>query len=225
MGDNMTNLNLVKPISMAQKRIAVKCNWANYDDMPVRKSILPEGFVGKAKPELNIPTIGYPLNRNNVTVLEKILGDDKISRSRFVRTNTTALLKSGSDEKESKIIENLLTEENVDKLDYQRYLVSKHPKSYLKDKSDANYLGSQAGLNCLFNDVNLLKAAAVLDKEALDTLFKMDITQGTGKAIVDNIGKMNLEQIEKVQKDFAANENLNSLSKVLYAGFGKNNIV
>lgn len=221
----MTNLNLVKPITIAEKRMAQKCKWANYDDIPVKKNILPDGFVGKAKLEPNIPTIGYPLNKNNFVILEKVLGNDKLSRSPFVRANMTELLEIGSSEKGAKLFEKILTPENIDKLDYQRTLIRNNPRAYLKDKSDVNYINTPAGLTTLFHDVNLLKAAAVLDKEALNALFKKDITQGVGKSLVENIGKMNLEQIEKVQKDFDFDRNISPISKVFYAAFGKNNVV
>ena len=225
MGEIMTNLNLVKPITTAQKRIAQKCKWADYDDIPVRKNLLPDGFVGKAKLEPNIPTIGYPLNKNNFVILEKVLGNDKLSKSPFVRSNMTELLENCSSEKGAKLFERILTPENIDKLDYQRTLIRNNPRAYLKDKSDANYMNTPAGLTALFHDVNLLKAAAVLDKEALNALFKKDITQGAGKSLVENIGKMNLEQIEKVQKDFELAPNTNPISKIYYAAFGKNNVV
>lgn len=195
----VSSLNLVKSVSRYEKTIAMKCGWPNADKLPLRKNILPDGFIGKAKPEPNIITIGTKLNPNNFTVMEIIMSNDKISKSPFVRSNMTQILKMANSEEGSKIIQKILTPETIDKLDGIRAMVKRYPSKYIKDKSSIKYINSPAGLNTLFNDISMLKAASVLDKKELDTLFKMDITCGEGKRILDNIGKMDLGQINIAQ--------------------------
>ena len=185
----MVNLNVFKPINKCQKEMAKKCGWVSADQLPVRKNIMPDGFVGSAKSEPNIPVIGTKLNPNNVTIMEIVMNDDKISRSPFVRSNLTQILDVASSEQGAKIMQKILTPENIDKLDTVRTFIRKRPKDYIKDKSQVKYISSPAGLSALFNDIAMLKAASVLDLEGLDTLFKLDVTQGKGQKLLETVAK------------------------------------
>lgn len=195
----MSPLNLMKPISKAEMRIAKKCGWRNMDDIPVRKNIIPEDFVGNAKLVSEPLTIGTRLNRANFEVLETIMGNDKLSKSPFIKTNLTELLELGQTQKNKRLLKVLLTPENIDKIETQRRLVQRNPKEYIKDRDVINYIKTPAGLNSLFSDINILKAAAVLDGKTLDTLFKMDITEGKGKKILDTLGNMEESKLNLVK--------------------------
>lgn len=184
----MVNLNVFKPINKYQKEIAKKCGWRNVDQIPVRKNI-SDGFVGSAKSEPNVPVIGTRLNPNNYAIMEIVLHDDKLSKSPFVRSNLTEILNASNSEQGSKMMQKILTPENVDKLDTVRTFVRRRPADYIKDKSQVKYVGSPAGLSTLFNDVAMLKAASILDLDSLNALFKLDVTQGTGKALLDTVRK------------------------------------
>lgn len=209
----ISSLNLMRPVSKCEKAIAVKCGWVNAESLPVRKNILPEGFVGKrAEIEPNIPVIGTKLNPDNITVMEIISASDKISRSPFVRSNLTDLLKMSNTPDGVKMVQKILTEENVDKLDTLRTFVKNHPREYVKDKSNVKYAGTPAGLTALFSNVSMLKASAIMDLEHLNKLFKMDLTCDTGKKVLDTIGKMNLAQIEHAQKALNPSKSINVLS-------------
>ncbi len=208
----ISSLNLMRPVSKYEKAIAKKCGWVNADSLPVRKSILPEGFVGSAKLEENIPVIGTKLNPNNFEVMEIISGSDKIARSPFVRANLTDILKMSDSPDGAKVIKKILTEENIDKLDTVRTFVKNHPRTYVKDKTIAKYLGTPAGLSSLFSDVSMLKASAVMDLEHLNKLFKMDLTCGEGKEVLGAIGKMTLKEIEHAQKALPSAKSINVLS-------------
>lgn len=185
----MVNLNVFKPINKYQKEMAKKCGWVNVNQMPVRKNVMPDGFVGSAKLEFNVPVIGSKLNPNNYTIMEIVMSDDKISRSPFVRSNLTKILDVASNEQGSKMMQKILTPENIDKLDTVRTFVKKHPNDYIKDKSQVKYINSPAGLSALFNDIAMLKAASVLDLEGLNALFKLDVTQGKGQKLLETIAK------------------------------------
>lgn len=177
------------PISKAQRTIAQKCRWKNIDDIPVRKNILPENFKGTAKPSSEPITIGTKLNNNNYEVLETIMGNDKLSKNTFIKINLTEILNMGNSFNGKKLVKKLLTPETIDKIETQRRLVRTNPKAYIKDKSVTKYIGTPAGLNSVFSDVNILKASAVLDGKTLDKLFKMDITEGLGKELLDKFSK------------------------------------
>lgn len=185
----MVNLNVFKPVSKYQKEIAKKCGWSNADQIPVRKNILPDGFVGSAKSEPNVPVIGTKLNPNNVTIMEIVMNNDKISRSPFVRSNLTQILDVANSEQGSKMMQKILTPENIDKLDTVRTFVKRHPNDYIKDKSQVKYISSPAGLSALFNDIAMLKAASVLDLDGLNALFKLDVTQGKGQKLLETVAK------------------------------------
>lgn len=196
----MVSLNLIKPVSKYQQQIAKKCGWVNADSMPLRKNLLPEGFVGSAKLEPDIPVIGQKLNPNNFAVLEIIMGNSKIEKSPFVRSNMNAILDIAKNKQDVEVMKKILTPETVDKLDTVRNFVRRHPSEYIKDKSQVKYISSPAGLNALFNDVAMLKAASVLDLEGLNTLFKLDVTQGIGKKLLDTVGKYDVLHLELAQK-------------------------
>lgn len=185
----MVNLNVFKPVSKYQKEIAKKCGWSNADQIPVRKNILPDGFVGSAKSEPNVPVIGTKLNPNNVTIMEIVMNNDKISRSPFVRSNLTEILKTSRDVQGLKMMQKILTPENVDKLDTVRTFVKRHPNDYIKDKSQVKYISSPAGLSALFSDIAMLKVASILDLEGLNAFFKLDVTQGKGQKLLETVAK------------------------------------
>lgn len=193
----MVSLNLIKPLSLSQARIAKKCNWKNLDDIPVRKCIISDRFSGTAKFEPGITTVSERLNPNNFEVLDFIMRDDKLSRSPFVRRNLSQILSESKTEEGAALMQKILTPETVDKLDFQRTLVKNYPRDYIKDKTMVKYIASPAGLNTLFNDISMLKAAYIMDKKTLNALFKLDITTGRGKSILNDIGKFNFEQLQK----------------------------
>ena len=211
-------LNLVKPITAAQKRMAVKCRWNNIDDIPVRKNILPGNFAGTAKPEPDVLTISTKLNTNNITVMETITGNDKLLNSTFVRTNMSEILEFSKTEDGTKLMQAILTPDNIEKIEAQKLLIKRHPRIYIKDKINAKYMSTPAGINALFNNISILKAAEVLDKNAFNELFKMDITQGLGKNLLNSIGQLNQKQIEKVKE---SSSGLKPLMKILVSSFGK----
>ena len=185
----MVNLNVFKPINKYQKEMAKKCGWKNVDQIPVRKNTIPDGFVGSAKSEPNVPVIGTRLNPNNYAIMEIVMHNDKLSKSPFVRSNLTEILKISRDVQGLKMMQKILTPENVDKLDTVRTFVKRRPADYIKDKSQVKYVGTPAGLSALFNDLAMLKAASVLDLDSLNLLFKLDVTQGTGKMLLDTVRK------------------------------------
>ena len=196
----LSGLNIIKPINSHQSAIAKKCGWRSLDTLPVRKNILPDGFVGTAKPEPNVLSIGTKLNENNFTIMELILGNDKMAKSPFIRSNMTEILKASNTKAGALEMQKMLTPETIDKLDTMRTLVKKHPNDYIKDKSVVKYMLTPAGVTSLFKDMNLIKAAYVLDKDALNMLFKMDITQGKGLEVLSSIGKRGIPELDAVKK-------------------------
>ncbi len=209
----MNTLNLVKPVSNYEKAIAIKCGWVNADKLPVRKNLLPAGFIGKrAEIEPNIPVISTKLNPHNIAVMEIISASDKIARSPFVRSNLTDILKMSNTPDGAKMVQKIFTEENIDKLDTLRTFVKNNPREYVKDKTIAKYLRTPAGLTSLFSYVSMLKASAIMDLEHLNKLFKMDLTCDAGKDVLATIGKMNLAQIEHAQKALNPSKSINVLS-------------
>ncbi len=202
----MNSLNLTKPISRAQKAIAQKCGWKNMNDVPVRKNVLPDGFVGTAKPVSKPLTIGTHLNRNNTEILEIIMDNDKLFNSPFVKINMNELLSMSNSHAGKRLMKVLLTPENINKIDTQRRLIKNNPKAYIKDKDIVKYISTPAGLNSVFADVNILKAAAVFDSKTLDKLFRMDITEGSGKKLLDTLGKIEQVKLSKI-KELAQSEN------------------
>ena len=202
----LSELNIIKPLNSSMYSIAKKCGWENIDSTIVRKNILPDGFVGTAKLEPYVPTIGTKLNKNNISVMEIILGNDKISKSPFVRYNMTEILMGSNTKRDSQTMLKLLTPETIDKLDCIRTMIKSHPNDYIKDKSVVKYIATPAGLSSLFKDISLLKAAYVFDKDALNMLFKMDITQGTGLKVLESIGKKDLSELDVVRR-LVANPN------------------
>lgn len=195
----MISLNIVKPISRLEKAIGKKCGWKNIDDIPVKKNIIPDSFIGNAKLESEPLTIGTRLNSDNFEVLETIMGNNKLFRSPFVKTNLTELLDMGKTNSGARLVKTLLSPENIDKIETQRRLVKSNPKAYLKDRDVVKYITTPAGLNSVFSDVNILKAAAVFDAETLDKLFRMDITTGKGKKILDTLGNMDETRLKYVK--------------------------
>lgn len=204
-------LNLVKPMSSYQMAIAKKCGWKNIDSVYQKKNIIPEGFVGNAKLEQNIYTISTGLNKNNFTIMEYILGNDKLERSPFVRANLSEILNEVNTKEGLDSMHKLLTPENVDKLDYIRNLMKKHPNDYIKDKSIVKYVTSPAGINSVFKNLDMLKASYVLDKDALNLLFKKDVTQGEGLKILSSIGRRSIEELSEVKSIMNNDKNTNSL--------------
>lgn len=200
----MVNLNVFKPINKYQKEIAKKCGWRNVDQIPVRKNI-SDGFVGSAKSEPNVPVIGTRLNPNNYAIMEIVLHDDKLSKSPFVRSNLTEILNASNSEQGSKMMQKILTPENVDKLDTVRTFVRRRPADYIKDKSQVKYVGSPAGLSTLFNDVAMLKAASVLDLDSLNALFKLDVTQGKGQKLLETVAKYDDLHLDIARKGMLKN--------------------
>ena len=198
----LSGLNIIKPISSYQAAIAKRCGWRNLETLPLKKNILPEGFVGTAKPEPNVLSIGTKLNPNNVTIMELILGNEKLAKSPFVRSNMTEILKASNTITGSLEMQKLLNPSTIDKLDTMRTLVKKHPNDYIKDKTIVKYMATPAGLTSLFKDLNLLKAAYVLDKDALKLLLKKDITQGKGLEILSSIGNRGLLELDSVKGIF-----------------------
>jgi len=209
----MISLNILKPVSKFEKAIAKKCGWVNADSLPVRKNVLPDGFVSSVKLEHDIPAIGTKLNSNNAIVMELILGNDKLLRSPFVRSNMTAILDIAKSPEGSKVIQNILTPKNVDKLDTLRTFIKKRPAEYIKDKSQIKYINTPAGLNLLFNDVSMLKAAEVLDLDNLNLLFKLDVTQGIGKKLLDTVGEYDVSHLSLAEKDSFKNAVIGASSK------------
>jgi len=195
----MISLNLAKPLSITQLKMAKKCGWKNMDDIPVRRNILPENFVGTAKSVSEPITIGTKLNKSNIETIETIMGNNKLSQSPFVKTNLTELLEFGNTYKGKRLLKVLLNDKNIDKIETQRRLVKNNPREYIKDKDVVNYMKTPAGLNSLFKDINILKAAAILDKKSLNSLFKMDITAGQGKKILDTIGNIEESKLTQVK--------------------------
>ena len=187
------------PISKAQRTIAKKCGWKNIDDIPVRKNILPEGFKGNAKMDSEPVTIGTKLNKNNYEVLETIMGDDKLSKNTFIKINLTEILNMGNSYNGKKLVKKLLTPENIDKIETQRRLIRTNPKAYVLDKGTAKYISTPAGLNSIFSDVNILKAAAVFDQKTLDKLFKLDIIEGEGKTLMEKIARCDEQTLAKIK--------------------------
>ncbi len=216
----ISELNLLKPMGAAQAKLAKKCGWKNIDHLPKRGNILPEGFVGSAKLEPQTPVIGTKLTQNNITAMELILGNDKLSRSPFVRLNMTGILEMANTPEGSVLVQKILTPENVDKLDSIRALVKRHPNDYIKDKSVVKYIATPAGLNSLFNDISMLKAAHVLNKDALNALFKMDVTKGSGLKILESIGKYDIIELETAKKTIA-NQKFFSTPELQIAYFSK----
>ncbi len=196
----MLKLNVFKPISKYQKEMAKKCGWRNLEQVPVRKNVMPDGFVGSAKLEPNVHAIGTKLNPNNVTIMEIVMSDDKISRSPFVRSNLTQILNASNSEQGLKMMQKILTSENVDKLDTVRTFVKRRPNDYIKDKSQVKYISSPAGLSALFNDVAMLKVASILDLEGLNTFFKLDVTCGKGQKLLKMVAKYDDLDMEIAQK-------------------------
>lgn len=197
----MISLNLVKPISPSLASIARKCKWKNMEDVPVRMGIVSNHSGQKAILEPEPITISTRLNPNNFQVLDIILSNEKLSRNPFVRKNLTEILNASKTEQGSTLMQTILVPETLDKLNYQRALVKNYPRDYVKDKTMVKYLKSPAALNSLFSDISVLKAAYIMDKESLNALFKLDITTGHGKAILDDIGRFNLDQLQRVQKN------------------------
>jgi len=196
----LSELNIMKPMNSSMYSIAKKCGWKNLESIPVRKNILPDSFVGTAKLEPYVTTIGTKLNKNNISVMEIILGNDKISKSPFVRSNMTEILTASNTKKDSLYIQKMLTPETIDKLDSIREIVKRHPNDYIKDKSVVKYIATPAGLNSLFKDLSLLKAAYVFDKDALIMLFKMDITRGKGLKILESVGEKDLSELDMFRR-------------------------
>lgn len=191
--------SLIKPISIAEHRIAKKCGWKNIESTPVRKNVLPEGFVGTAKVEDKPITIGTRLDKNNITAFETIMGNNKLFHNPFIKTNLTAILEQASTEKGPATIKRLLKDDIIDKIDSQRRKIKTNPKAYIHDKDIVKYVQSPAGLNSVFNDINILKAAYVFDEKKLDKLFRMDITQGAGKKILDSFEKIQEPQLTTIK--------------------------
>lgn len=217
----MVNLNLVKPITVAQKQMALKCHWSNMNDIPVRKNILPEEFVSKAESEPDILTISTKLNPNNYTVMEFIMGNNKLSNNYFVRKNLSEILNVSKTEKGAELVKSILTSENINKLEYQKMRIQRHPKDYIKDKTLAKYLSSPAGISSLYSDFSILKAAEILDKEALDKLFKMDVTEGLGKNLLDKIGELDLEQLSKVKTMIVEDKSSRTFENIVFSAIAK----
>ena len=196
----MIKLILNAPISKAQKAIGKKCGWKNIDDIPVKKNILPDGFKGNVKSLPESPlAIGTKLNSNNYEVLEIIMGNDKLSKNTFININLTEILKMGNSYNGKNLIKKLLTPETIDKIETQRRLIKTNPKAYVNDKSVAKYITTPAGLNSLFSDINILKAAAIFDSKNLDKLFKMDITEGEGKKLLEKLAKTDEQTLLKIK--------------------------
>ncbi len=214
----MTYLNIYKPISGSQMIIAKKCGWKNMEHVPVRPNIMPEGFVKIAKSETQPLRIGSKLNPNNFEVLEHIMSNNKLFKSKFVLTNLTEILETGKNYKDAKLIKTLLTPENIDKIETQRKIVRLSPRQYVKTISEEKYISHEAGLNTLFHDINILKASEILDPKGLDKLFKMNITEGKGKKILETIGSMNeygLMILKQNTKNINSDSTLNYISSLI----------
>ena len=197
-------LLLQKPITPAQRIIEEKCGRIRPGDkVPMYPNVMDRfPQTRRHLPPNSIMTVGTPLSKSNVKILEKILGDDKIGKSPFVRTNMTEILKMASNKKGAKLLEVILTPETINKIDTQRRLIKNNPRPYVHDKDIIQYANTPAALNSLFNDINILKAAYVLEPKALDSLFKKDITSEAGSKCLRNIGTMNLEELNRMKNNY-----------------------
>ena len=199
-----SSLNLQKPITRTQRIIEEKCGRIRPgDEVPMYPNIMDRfPQTRRHLPPNSIMTVGTPLSKSNVKILEKILGDNKIYSSPFVRTNMTEILKIASNKKGAKLLEAILTPETINKIDTQRRLIKNNPRPYVHDKDIVQYANTPAALNSLFKDINILKAAYVLEPKALDSLFRMDITSEVGSDYLRYIGTMNLEELNRMKSTY-----------------------
>lgn len=197
----MISLNLIKPISNLQKKIAQKCNWANLKETPIKKFIENKQTFNKTRPIPPESTRSFErFSPNDAKILEIFRNNKRMDMSQFAAVNMRNIFEMGKTEEGLEMLQKILTEETLIKLDRQRTLVKSNPKGYVKDKTEAKYLKTPAGLNSLFRDIALLKASYIMDENTLNTLFKMDITTGKGKALLNDIGRFNIEQLDNAKK-------------------------
>lgn len=198
----MISLNLIKPISNLQKKIAQKCKWANLQETPIKKVFI----VNKQTPNSMGPLPAESTKSferfgpNDAKILEIFRNNKRMDMSQFAAVNMRNIFEMGKTEEGFAMLQKILTEETLLKLDRQRTLIRNYPKAYIKDKTEAKYLKTPAGLNSLFRDIALLKASYIMDEKALNALFKMDITTGKGKALLNDIGRFNIEQLDNARK-------------------------
>lgn len=200
----ISSLNLVKPITRAQRGIEEKCGRLKPDDIvPMYRNIM-DGVERKARPIIsdNVPTIRTKLSPNNTRIMEKILGDNRLNSSAFVRNNLTEILEAASDKEGVKLLDEILNPETLSKIETQRRLVKTNPRAYVHDKDVVQYANTPAGLSSLFRDINILKAAYVMEPKALDNLFRMDITSEVGSDFLRYIGDMNLEELGRLKSNW-----------------------
>ncbi len=197
----MVGLNILKPLSSLEMKIARKCGWADRIEFTQRKHFVAPRVKSEGHDFLADGKKTKLLTENQRKIMEIFSANSKLATSPYCCVNMNGIFDIAKTDEGVKMLQKLLTPETVGKLDYQRILVSKHPKDYLKDKTEAKYLKTPAGLNSLFKDISLLKAAYIMDKEALNSLLKMDITVGKGKALLRDIGRFNSEQLDRAKKE------------------------
>ncbi len=196
-----SSLNLLKPITRAQRVIEEKCGRIKKDEVvPMYQNILDGARLNKRTAVVdNTMTISTALSPNNAVMMEKILGNNLLYTSKYVRNNLTEILEMASSEEGLKTLDTILNPETLNKIETQRRLVKNNPRMYVHDRDVVQYANTPAGLSSMFRDINILKAAYALEPKALDSLFRMDITSEVGSDFLRYIGKMNLDELNRMK--------------------------
>lgn len=191
------NMFLTKPMTRCARVIEEKCGRVKKSDVvPMYKNILDgSNFTRKYPVSDGLTQIGTKLSRKNIRILEYIINNDRLFNNKYVKLNLTEILNFSNQQNGEKLVKTLLTPETLDKINLQRIKISKNPRYYVKDKTNTQYLNTPAGLNSLFKDINILKAAYALDSKGLDELFRHDITEPKARKILETFGKMSLEEL------------------------------
>lgn len=200
----ISSLNLVKPITRAQRVIEEKCGRIKKDEIvPMYQNIMDGAKFNKCPAAAdNTMTVSVGLSPNNTFIMEKILGSNILYTSKFVRSNLTEILELASDKEGLKILDTILNAETLNKIETQRRLVKNNPRAYVHDRDVVKYANTPAGLSSMFRDINILKAAYIFEPKALDSLFRMDINSKAGSDFLSSIGKMNFDELNRMKSSY-----------------------